>query len=616
MKFRTDINALRAFALISVVIFHFYPTSLPGGFVGVDVFFVISGFLMTSIIVRGINEDNFSFWKFYSARIKRIFPALTALCAVLLVFGWFFLMPSDYETLSNHARDSLGFFSNFTYSDEAGYFDSDSKTKWLLHTWSLSVEWQFYIVYPILLVRLNRTIGKRMLPLAIVGLFCSSFFYCVYLTNANPSSSYYLISSRAWEMLFGSLAYFFPISRYQKQSALLGLLLIASSIAFIDSNSLFPGYIAFIPTFGAYLIISSGWLSERKRLSHPVIQNLGLWSYSIYLWHWPIVVGLNYYFVSDPVWLVSGFLLSIFLGFVSFTIVEKPSSSFKYNALFSSVNIAVAASVLVFVLSSSVMNSEGVFDRGFVKRNEHVLEYEKDLIQQLKSQKKKGRYGECWVPGGADVYEHINECKTEKRSDQLYDVLLIGDSHAAQYYHALKVTFPYVNFHLMAANSCSLVGNAVDVSRKACVQEMKYLRNNYHEYDFVILSIFGPGKDKDRNAKFKLLYDLSDRLSDNVIVMGGLPRITPKLVDIYTRKPGLLSDSDFMSKFSFTPESPIGKRKFTFIDVKSYFSILTDGIPSIIDASHLSNDASLNLIKKLALEFPFSIRHKHPEHFQ
>ena len=163
MKFREDINALRAIAVVAVVIFHFNHAWLPGGFAGVDVFFVISGFLMTMIIFKGLEKDTFSILKFYGARVRRIVPALVALCFALLVFGYLLLSPLDYLILGKHAAASLTFTSNILYWTEAGYFNDDSIEKWLLHTWSLSVEWQFYLVYPLLLVGLKKLLTLKQI---------------------------------------------------------------------------------------------------------------------------------------------------------------------------------------------------------------------------------------------------------------------------------------------------------------------------------------------------------------------------------------------------------------------------------------------------------------------
>ena len=166
--FRHDINGLRAWAVMAVVLYHFGVPGFAGGFVGVDVFFVISGFLMTSIIISGLEQGRFSLWSFYLARARRIIPALLVLCISLLVLGWFWLPSADYKMLGTHAATALAFVSNLKFWREAGYFDAASHEKWLLHTWSLSVEWQFYILLPLGCLLLWHWFGKRGVKLALI----------------------------------------------------------------------------------------------------------------------------------------------------------------------------------------------------------------------------------------------------------------------------------------------------------------------------------------------------------------------------------------------------------------------------------------------------------------
>jgi peptidoglycan/LPS O-acetylase OafA/YrhL len=177
--FRKDINGLRALAVIAVVIFHFKPTWMEGGFAGVDVFFVISGFLMTGIIFRSLELNDFSVLKFYVARANRIIPALALLCIFLLLMGMIILTPNEYKELGKHVVGSIGFFSNILYWSESGYFDSASHDKWLLHTWSLSVEWQFYIIYPLVIFLLHKFISIKYLKLLILIGAITSFILCI-----------------------------------------------------------------------------------------------------------------------------------------------------------------------------------------------------------------------------------------------------------------------------------------------------------------------------------------------------------------------------------------------------------------------------------------------------
>lgn len=350
MNFRSDINGLRAISVIAVVLFHFNPTWIAGGFAGVDIFFVISGFLMTGIIFRGLEANNFNLCKFYIARANRIIPPLAMLCAVLLVFGWFYLTPLDLKALGEHAASSMGFISNFTYWKESGYFDASSHEKWLLHTWSLSAEWQFYILYPIILLLLKRFFPLSTLKKFIVSLTVIGFLVSAFVTSKWPDPAYYLLPTRSWEMMMGGLAYLYPFKLDNKKSKrleILGLLLIVLSFFLISESDPWPGYLAIFPVLGAFLVIQA----ERKDsifTSNAVFNKLGRWSYSIYLWHWPIVVFI-YYFSLSQQFIYAGILLSILLGYLSNRYIEsiflrndftKPSAYLHCKPLYMVVVIA------------------------------------------------------------------------------------------------------------------------------------------------------------------------------------------------------------------------------------------------------------------------------------
>lgn len=322
-SFRFDINGLRAWAVLAVVLFHFDPAWLPGGFAGVDIFFVISGFLMTGIIFRGIENGSFSLAKFYRDRAARIIPALSVLCGLLLIFGAVFLYPTDFEVLGKHVFASLGFFSNLVYWQEAGYFDVASHEKWLLHTWSLSVEWQFYILYPLALISLSRFLSLNKLRwLLLVGTLVAFLFGCL-ASYQWTNAAYFLLPTRAWEMMLGGLAFAFPVRFSPKKSIALevtGFALIAVSILAIDSETAWPGYLAAIPTIGAYLVI----VAHRQHsplTNNALFQRIGKHSYSIYLWHWPIIV-FGHHFDLDNWWMV-GLPLSFLFGWLSYRYIES-----------------------------------------------------------------------------------------------------------------------------------------------------------------------------------------------------------------------------------------------------------------------------------------------------
>lgn len=330
--FRTDINGLRAYAVLAVLLFHFGISEFASGFIGVDVFFVISGFLMSALILPKLRNGSFSLGAFYTARIRRIFPALAVLCAVLLVLGWFTLGPSDFRALGKHVASSAAFLSNFIYRAEEGYFDAPSRVKWLLHTWSLAVEAQFYLFFPLLLISL-RHYTHRTLLLVLWSIAAISFALSIIYTPTHNAFTFYLLPARAWELLAGSLTYLHaPRLRMGALGArlleLLGLSIIVASAMLFTSSTLWPGYHALLPVSGAVLVL----LAARQHslfTDNVVARYVGLWSYSIYLWHWPLVVALYYHqLFSNNAWTLGCFALSFILGAASYYGIEQPARRF------------------------------------------------------------------------------------------------------------------------------------------------------------------------------------------------------------------------------------------------------------------------------------------------
>lgn len=331
-SFRHDINGLRAWAVVAVVMYHFGITGFTGGFVGVDVFFAISGYLMTGIVLNALAApEGFSFWNFYLARARRILPALLMLCAVLLVLGWFFLLPSDYQRLGKHVWGSVLFTSNRMFMKEAGYFDVASHDKWLLHTWSLSVEWQFYLLFPLLLVAAWRWLGGRrwLLPL-LSALALASLAYCVVVAAKSPSKAFYFFPSRAWELLAGGVTYLIhsrwrPDARLSPWLERAGMALIVGSLFFITPEMSWPGLLSLIPVGGAALVLLAR-RDDARLTANGIAQWLGTRSYSIYLWHWPVVVALAYLELSGQLPAIAvGLVLTLVLGHLSYHGVEQPS---------------------------------------------------------------------------------------------------------------------------------------------------------------------------------------------------------------------------------------------------------------------------------------------------
>lgn len=356
--FRSDINGLRAIAVIAVVLYHFSVKGFSGGFAGVDIFFVISGFLMTGIIFRQAAVGKFSIIGFYLSRARRIIPALAVLCIALLAGGWFFLIPSDYKVLGKHAASSIGFLSNMVYWWENGYFDAASREKWLLHTWSLSVEWQFYMVYPLIIIAARKLLGFNATRILLVALAAGSFALCLYASTHYPNTAFYTLPARAWEMIVGGLVYLFPVqmkNSHKQLASAIGLIAIAASISYFTAADVWPGWLALVPVLGTALIICAAHQSSIIT-NNKILAWFGEASYSIYLWHWPIVVLISYYGLDSDVTVISaGVAASIFLGFASLYLVEKPSQKLKTpNSKL--IHLACyAALVFVVGLSSSLV---------------------------------------------------------------------------------------------------------------------------------------------------------------------------------------------------------------------------------------------------------------------
>ncbi len=329
--FRYDINGLRAWAVMSVVLFHFAVPGFAGGFAGVDVFFVISGLLMTDIIVTGLTQQRFRIAVFYFARAKRIFPALIVLVAVLLTAAWFVLPTPDYQELGSQSGYALGFISNVDFARADSYFDSGAHEKWLLHTWSLAAEWQFYIVFPLFLMLVYKLSRGNLgwIFAALVVLFISSFAYSVWLTPRSPNDAFYLLPARAWEMAAGGIVFMLAHLKRKPQVPnwlyAIGWLGIIGTFALVSNQTQWPGPWAFFAVAGTMLVL----LADRQSnilIRHPVAQWLGLRSYSIYLWHWPLAVLL--FFIQQQgtlSWVVLMIVLSLMLGHLSYQWVENPT---------------------------------------------------------------------------------------------------------------------------------------------------------------------------------------------------------------------------------------------------------------------------------------------------
>jgi peptidoglycan/LPS O-acetylase OafA/YrhL len=458
MIFRKDINALRAVAVALVVLFHFSLLGLSGGYIGVDIFFVISGFLMTALICKNMPND-FSILGFYAARLRRIFPALFLLCLVLLGLGWFFVPPADYATLASHSASSVGFFSNFLYKDEAGYFDSPSQFKWLLHTWSLSVEWQFYLIYPLFMAMFYKFLPHRVFTFLVV-LTLLSLGASIYFSYTKPEFAFFYLFTRIWEMTAGGVAWFIgqkKIHLYQIKPIYVEAMALSAIIlaAFVFSaNTMWPSFFALVPVLATVSILLYSMQSNSKWIVSAPVQALGLWSYSIYLWHWPIVVALGYWTQDVPIWAKAvGVLASVFAGFLSYRFIELPSKRQLSRLSHNKVIFLSLFMMALFVGVCGFISSQ----KGFPKRFDDNLRLqlaEAGAIRKDNFRDENNRR----VCGYWPNRDELKPCILGNKDDLSYIVL--GDSHAASVAGAIVQAFGNQKGGHLYTHQCATIFNA------------------------------------------------------------------------------------------------------------------------------------------------------------
>ena len=361
LKYRADIDGLRAIAVLTVIFFHANIPGFSGGFVGVDIFFVISGFLITSIIHKEIEAGQFSIARFYERRIRRIFPALFPVIFFALAVGFVLYDCLTFKVLGESITATTLFASNILFWIQTDYFNNTSlsNTKSLLHTWSLAVEEQFYIFFPLILLAINRFSKSRYFPwLLSIGLL--SLLTSIYGIYTYPATTFYLVPFRAWELLFGSILAFGVIPQPQSNVqrnifSILGLGLIVFSVLFYTSTTHFPGVTALVPVVGASLIIYTGKESPIGRfLSSKPMVHIGLISYSLYLWHWPLFTFARYLIFREltPLEVTGILLVTLIISSLSLKYVEQPFR--RKQPIFQKKKTLFTLSVIVMFVASSL----------------------------------------------------------------------------------------------------------------------------------------------------------------------------------------------------------------------------------------------------------------------
>lgn len=431
--YRPDIDGLRAISILVVVLFHAFPDDFKGGFVGVDVFFVISGFLIGGLISHELGAGTFSFTSFYARRVRRIFPALIVVVAAVLLVGWNSMFPQEFRQLGRHIAASALFVSNFVLLDEVGYFDMEAHTKPLLHLWSLAIEEQFYLLWP-LFAWLLRT-RRAMFIAATAAITLASF--CFNVSSTETSVAFYSPVSRVWELATGVLLAHIPrdvMARWSGRPiwgdalSTFGLASIVLAVFVTDAQS-FPGWWPMLPVLGAAFVIAGGprSLPNRYLLSRSSVVWLGKISYPLYLWHWPLFAFAWLAYGTKPPAEVRYALIaaSVLLAWLTYVGVEKP---IRFGAGPLHPVASLSAAMLILGLSgAAIMQSRGLPERSVAEIN-RLLAY--DLRVPTDSRTSDGscarRYG---IETGDSFVCFVNSSAPR--------MLVVGDSVSMAFYSAI-----------------------------------------------------------------------------------------------------------------------------------------------------------------------------------
>jgi peptidoglycan/LPS O-acetylase OafA/YrhL len=506
VKYRPDIDGLRAVAVLLVLAYHIGIYRLRGGFVGVDVFFVISGYLISSIILSDLDTSRFSIASFYERRIRRIFPALFVMLFATAVLAYKFFLPSEFVDFGKSLLASTFSFSNLYFLQHSSYFDAPAAMKPLLHTWSLAVEEQFYVFLPLFLIGIRKFFpSKQRLIIIVVALLS----FCVSAVGAfhNHDATFYLAHTRAWELLLGTLLAMdcFPAvsgALWRNLAASWGVASIFLAGFLFNSATPFPGAAALLPCVGAALIIAAGKTGPTlvgRALSFRPVVFVGMISYSLYLWHWPLIV-----FQGTDALLINGLspkltkVVIIFASFVlatlSWKFVEQPFRARRFGISRASVfGLASVAAGLLLILGAGILGTKG-FPSRYPEEAVKVASFLENTDATTDAQY---RVGSCFLTS-KNVFQDFKPSVCLQESDRMRNVLLLGDSHAAQLWFGLSSVFTDVNLMQATASGCKpTLDQSHSVERK-CSRLMEYIFSDYlktHHIDTLIIAARWDGAD-------------------------------------------------------------------------------------------------------------------------
>ncbi|MEQ1944087.1 acyltransferase family protein [Mesorhizobium sp. VNQ89] len=609
MAYRPEIDGLRAVSVLAVIFFHYGIDPFSGGFVGVDIFFVISGYLITSIIFADMQAETFSFLDFYDRRIRRILPATLATIVVTGIAGYFVLLPSDFEDFGRSAVASAAGFANFYFLwNSGGYFDNSSDLMPLLHMWSLGIEEQFYLLWPLLLfgiVALSKG-SARVAATTLALLIAVSFAASVIATPDNQHAAFYLPQTRAWELALGAILVFAPKIGHRpigEAAALGGAILIVFSILYLHPKYAFPGWIAALPTVGAALIVwpkTFGPVATLPlRISGAVF--VGTISFSLYLWHWPLLA--LYRHVSMDETLTTGeqavlIALTFVLAVFSWRFIEQPFRRWRPRR---GAGLAAGATGVVIVAACALplALTDGLPTR-FSAEIQSLDRYRKSQAAE--------RTGCLLTTWTAKAEIAFDEAKCLAKSTSQPNVLVIGDSHAAHFMGAFRRIFPEISFAQASASGCHPLVPAKGAER--CTRLMKIAFDQYLD-GFEVIVISARRSIKDRETIGASVAALAKHAP--VVVLGPSIEYEAPLPALLARSSitgvDLVSENErlrFVANKSRNLEEALEGTSARFYDVLEYTCpkkvcrrTVFPGVPLMYDDNHFTSEGADFVVRQL-----------------
>jgi peptidoglycan/LPS O-acetylase OafA/YrhL len=539
LKYRTEIDGLRALAVVPVILFHAGFELFSGGFVGVDVFFVISGYLITTILIEDIENKKFSIVNFYERRARRILPALFFVMLVCIPFAWVWMLPNQMKDFSQSLVAVSLFASNILFWKESGYFDLAAEEKPLLHTWSLAVEEQYYILFPIFLILAWR-FGKNRVFWMIVVMAAISLLLSEWGWRNKATANFYLAPTRAWELFAGSItAFIFQKKGFQKNNLLAtcGLAAIVFSIFFYDETTPFPSVYALVPVLGVVLLLlyADKETLAAKLLSTKGFVGIGLISYSAYLWHQPLFAFARIKSASEPSQLIMSILAltSLLLAYLSWKYIETPFRN-KKNITRTNVLFVSFFGLVSFIILGGFGHLKNGFDNRLTTEQLDLLAFSTHY-----KGRREAEYwnlsNKCYIISLPFNEFEKRDCFTQKFDDASLTVLLIGDSHSGYLSEGLRPYLELRNINLLqlSISHCASLAKAKDVRCNESLKTIKTIVKEQHvdavvEFHTAGMEIFSDNPENYFEEYISNLMHISENVS-KVYIVGQIPTYFPSL---------------------------------------------------------------------------------------